>query len=84
MSHVAEKINDVKKRKDTVEKYAEGKAKINVMLVELSAYYIRFTNYDIFLIFRHGISKKFTRGVQEVMFVELFSKLLTIFRCPYS
>ncbi|KAI8837588.1 hypothetical protein BC829DRAFT_404977 [Chytridium lagenaria] len=42
---VAENINEYKKRKDTVEKYVEGKSKINVM---------------------HGITKKITRGVQEV------------------
>ncbi|KAJ3326754.1 hypothetical protein HDU76_012676, partial [Blyttiomyces sp. JEL0837] len=45
IENVAEKINDVKKRKDTVEKYVEGKGKVNVI---------------------HGISKKFTRGVQEL------------------
>ncbi|KAJ3095627.1 hypothetical protein HDU97_006754 [Phlyctochytrium planicorne] len=42
---VAGNINEFKKRKDTVEKYVEGKSKINVM---------------------HGITKKFTRGVQEL------------------
>ncbi|KAJ3219027.1 hypothetical protein HDU67_003017 [Dinochytrium kinnereticum] len=42
---VAENINEYKKRKDTVEKYVEGKNKINVM---------------------HGITKKITRGVQEL------------------
>ncbi|KAJ3190612.1 hypothetical protein HK101_008538 [Irineochytrium annulatum] len=42
---VAEKINELKKRKDTVEKYVEGKGKKNAM---------------------HGITKKFTRGVQEL------------------
>jgi uncharacterized protein with von Willebrand factor type A (vWA) domain len=31
MEHVAEKINEVKKRKDVVEKYVEGKGKVNVM-----------------------------------------------------
>ena len=31
IERVAEMINDVKKRKDTVEKYVEGKTKVNVM-----------------------------------------------------
>ncbi|KAJ3415864.1 hypothetical protein HDV05_003928 [Chytridiales sp. JEL 0842] len=45
LNKVAEKINEVKKRKDAVEKYVEGKGKVNVI---------------------HGLSKKITRGVQEL------------------
>ncbi|TPX67581.1 hypothetical protein SpCBS45565_g03710 [Spizellomyces sp. 'palustris'] len=42
---VAEKINEVKKRKDLVEKYVDGKGNVNVI---------------------HGITKKWTRGTQQL------------------
>ncbi|KAJ3133672.1 hypothetical protein HK100_004219 [Physocladia obscura] len=48
MSRIAEEINDLKRRKDTVEKYVEGKGGLNVI---------------------HGISKKFTRGIEELKHV---------------
>ncbi|KAJ3093804.1 hypothetical protein HK100_006408, partial [Physocladia obscura] len=48
MSKIAEEINDLKRRKDTVEKYVEGKGGLNVI---------------------HGISKKFTRGIEELKHV---------------
>jgi hypothetical protein len=46
---VAELINEVKKRKDIVEKYVQGKGSINVMYCELN---------------RHGLNKKINRGKQ--------------------
>ncbi|KAI9100492.1 hypothetical protein DFS34DRAFT_614778 [Phlyctochytrium arcticum] len=42
---VAEKINEVKKRKDLVEKYVDGKGNVNMI---------------------HGITKKWTRGTQQL------------------
>ncbi|KAJ3200350.1 hypothetical protein HDU82_008985 [Entophlyctis luteolus] len=48
MGRIADGINEGKRRKDTVEKYVEGKGGANVI---------------------HGISKKFTRGIEELKHV---------------
>ncbi|KAI9003213.1 hypothetical protein BC832DRAFT_593288 [Gaertneriomyces semiglobifer] len=45
VDNMAEKINEVKKRKETVEKYVDGKSNSNLL---------------------HGISKKWTRGTQQL------------------